>query len=260
MPHLLNVWPRVSQLLREADRILLLLDYDGTLTPIVDRPGQAELPSECRESLLELLSQEKYIIGIISARSLEDISSRVGIDGIIYGGNHGLEIRGPGLEFIHPEARQLTETVNQAYEKLHQGVAGIAGVLIEHKGLTLTVHYRLTAEGLVRQVKESVATVLSGLVESGSIIISPGKKALEIRPYVEWDKGKAISMLKKAFPQASLAMFFGDDLPDEPGFAAVQDSGGLGIFVGRAREPTAAIYQVDSPREVTETLRLMAQV
>ena len=247
MPHLLNVWPSVSQLLRDAGRVLLLLDYDGTLTPIVNQPDMAVLPTDTRKSLLDLSHREKYIIGIISARSLEDIINRVGIDELIYGGNHGLELRGPGLNFVHPEAAQLTGSVNQAYERLQQGVADMAGVLIEHKGLTLTVHYRSTSEGFVHEVKESVEAVVGPFVESGALIIAPGKKALEIRPDVAWDKGKAISRLQETFPQASLTVFFGDDLADEAGFTAAQDSGGLGIFVGPAREPTVALYQVTLP-------------
>ena len=238
----------------------MLLDYDGTLTPIVNQPDMAVLPTDTRKSLLELRHREKYIIGIISARSLEDIINRVGIDDLMYGGNHGLEMRGPGLNFVHPEATQLTGSVNEAYERLQQGVADMAGVLIEHKGLTLTVHYRSTPDGLVHEVKESVAAVVGPFIESGSLIIAPGKKALEIRPDVAWDKGKAISRLQEAFPEAPLTVFFGDDLADEAGFTAVQDSGGLGIFVGPAREPTVALYQVDSPREVAQTLSLMAQV
>ena len=260
MPHLLNVWPSVSRLLRNAGKVLVLLDYDGTLTPIVNQPDMAVLPTDTKQSLLELRHREKYIIGILTARGLEDIINLVGIDELMYLGNHGLEMRGPGLNFIHPEATQLTGSVNQAYERLAQGVAHMAGVLIEHKGLSLTVHYRATPEELVHEVKEAVEADVGPFVESGMLIISPSKKALEIRPDVSWDKGKAISTLQDTFPQASLTVFFGDDLPDEPGFTIVQASGGLGIFVGPAREPTVALYQVDSPREVAETLRLMAQI
>lgn len=260
MPHLLNVWPSVSRLLRNADSVLLLLDYDGTLTPIVKQPDLAVLPADTRKSLLELLRQEKYIVGIISARSLEDIVSKVGIDELIYAGNHGLEMRGPGLSFVHPEATQLAGNVNRAYARLQQGVGEMAGVLIEHKGLTLTVHYRSTPEWLVHEVKQSVEAAVGPFVESGALMIAPGKKALEIRPDVSWDKGKAVSRLQEVFPQASLTLFFGDDLPDEAGFTAAQNSGGLGVFVGPAREPTVALYQVDSPREVEATLRLMAQL
>ena len=260
MPHLLNVWPSVSQLLRDAHRVLLLLDYDGTLAPIVPRPDLAELPTETRESLLELRHREKYIVGIVTARSLADISARVGIEELIYAGNHGLEIRGPDLYFMHPQATQIADTASQVYESLQQVLAGLAGVLIEHKGFTLTVHYRQTPQELVPKVKESVASILGPFLESGLLTISPSKKAMEIRPDVSWDKGTAIYNLQKGFTQASVTVYFGDDFSDEAGFATVQDSGGLAVFVGPSREPTVALYRVDSPNEVAEVLRLMANL
>jgi trehalose-phosphatase len=83
---------------------------------------------------------------------------------------------------------------------------------------------------------------------------------VEVRPAVPWHKGKAISKLQSAYPQATLPVFFGDDLTDEDGFAAVQDVAGMAVFVGPARTPTCALYRVDSPQEVTETLRLIEQL
>ena len=72
-----------------------------------------------------------------------------------------------------------------------------------------------------------------------------------------WDKGKAIEKLMEIYLDADLTVFFGDDLTDEAGFGVVQDAGGLGVFVGEARQPTRALYRVDSPAEVRETLRLL---
>jgi trehalose 6-phosphate phosphatase len=76
---------------------------------------------------------------------------------------------------------------------------------------------------------------------------------------VPWDKGKAIARLRETFPQATLTMFFGDDLTDEDGFNVVQEAGGIAVFVGPARQPTRALYRVDSPQEVAQTLLLMYQ-
>ena len=260
MPHLLNVWPSICQRLRDAVQVLLMLDYDGTLTPIVDRPQLALMPSETKESLIRLGSTGKYVIAVISARALEDVSAKVGIEGLIYAGNHGLEMRGPGLDFVHLEAEQLKEAVDQAYQRLQRGLAHLAGAFTEHKGLSLTVHYRMTPDGDIRQVKEAVKAATAPLVESGSLIVSPGKKALEVRPRVDWHKGRAISRLQATYPDAALALFFGDDLGDEDGFAEVQSAGGIGVYVGSAREPTRAEYRVDSPREVGEILRLMTEL
>ncbi len=259
MPHLLNVWPSVSQRLRASPLVLLLFDYDGTLTPIVDRPELALLPPAVKKSLVQVSRKDKYVVGIISARSLEDVASKVSIDGLLYAGNHGLEMRGPGLDFVHPEAERSAATIGQAYHQLQGGLAHLAGVFTEHKGLSLTVHYRL-AQATAAEVKGIVEEAISGLIKTEALVVSPGKMAFEIRPHLDWDKGKAISRIISAYPQATLSLFFGDDRPDEAGFAAVQDAGGIGVFVGPAREPTAATYRVDSPHEVSQVLGLMAQI
>ena len=260
MPHLLYVWPSVSHRLRDASLVLLLFDYDGTLTPIVPQPDSATLPTETRELLLDLSRREKYILGVISGRSLGDVSARVGIEGLIYAGNHGLEIRGPGLDFLHQEAARVEAVQGRAYERLRDRLAGLPGVIIEHKGLTLSVHYRLTPDEAVGQVKAVFTATVSPFLEAGDLEIAQGKKVLEVRPNVSWDKGKAIAKLQDTFPQASLSVFFGDDLTDEDGFDVVQQSEGLAVFVGPALQPTKALYRLDSPEEVTHTLRLLAQL
>jgi trehalose 6-phosphate phosphatase len=260
MPHLLNVWPTVSKALRDAPCLLLLFDYDGTLTPIAVRPDLAVLPSETRDSLTSLSSDGRYILGVISGRSLADVRERVGMPDIIYAGNHGLEIEGPGIRFLHPQAEELKTVIGEVHEQLRHLIADYPGVVIEHKGLTLSVHYRLTPENLAGQVNSAFHAIVSSFQESTPIKITRGKKVLEVRPDVPWDKGKAIARLREIFPQATLTMFFGDDLTDEDGFNVVQEAGGIAVFVGPARQPTRALHRVDSPQEVAQTLRLMAQL
>ena len=84
MPHLLNIWPSVSKQIKESSKVLLLSDYDGTLTPIVDRPDLAVLASETRDVLLSLSRQEKYLLGIVSGRGLADVSAKVDVPGLIF--------------------------------------------------------------------------------------------------------------------------------------------------------------------------------
>ena len=101
MAHLLNVWPSVSARLLREERVLLLFDYDGTLTPIVARPEDALMPPDVRRSLAGLIGHPRYIVGIVSGRSLDDLAALAAVPGIIHAGNHGMEIRGPELEFTH---------------------------------------------------------------------------------------------------------------------------------------------------------------
>ena len=260
MPHLLNVWPSIGRRLGNASQVLLMLDYDGTLAPIAARPELAAIPPETRESMVRLSGDGRHVIAVISARALEDVSARVDVEGVIYAGNHGLEMRGPGLDFVHAEARQRKDAVDEAYRGLEQGLAHLQGAFAEHKGLSLTVHYRLTPEEQVGPVKAAVEEATAHLVAARSLMVSPGKKALEVRPRVDWDKGRAVSLIQAGHPQAAQAMYFGDDVGDEAGFLAVQSAGGMGVYVGPARDATAAEYRVDSPHEVGEVLRLMGRI
>jgi trehalose-phosphatase len=182
------------------------------------------------------------------------------VPGINYAGNHGLEIEGPNIAFLHPQAESLRTVIDQVYQQLYRQIADYTGVIIQHKGLTLSVHYRLTPDDLVGQVDSEFRAVLSSFQKSPPIKITEGKKVLEVRPDVPWDKGKAIAKLQEIYPQATLTIFFGDDLTDEDGFNVVQEAGGLAVFVGPARQPTRALHRVDSPQEVSETLRLMAHL
>lgn len=259
MAHLLNIWPSVSVRLRKANRVLLLFDYDGTLTPIVRRPEDALLPGETRRRLTALAARPRCIAGIVSGRSIADLQIRAGIPGLIYAGNHGMEIQGPGVNFIHPDAAAAGETLDRARSVLAEALAHITGVIVEHKGLTLTVHFRATPEPLAGGVDAMVAEATKTFVEGGQLRLTRGKMVVEVRPAIPWDKGKAIEKIREAFDDHPLPVYFGDDRTDEDGFKAVQDMGGLAVFVGDHRQGTVALHQLDSPSEVSEVMRLLLE-
>lgn len=265
MAHLLNIWPSVSARLRRSGRVLLLFDYDGTLTPIVARPEDALLPNDVRRHLEALAAHPRYVTGIVSGRSLEDLAALAGIPGLIHAGNHGMEIRGPGLEFTHPGAVAARDTLDQVRASLADALAHIPGVIVEHKGLTLTVHYRATPEPLADGVDSVVAGVTASYVRQGELRLTRGKMVVEVRPAIPWDKGKAIEKIRahchseRSEESEPFPVYFGDDRTDEDGFRVVQGMGGLAVFVGQSREGTVALHQLDSPAEVAETLRLLVE-
>lgn len=290
MPHLLSVWPSVIERFRRARRILLLFDYDGTLTPIVPRPEQAYLSPNTRQLLNDLKSNTRIVLGVISGRNLGDVRERVGVKDIIYAGNHGLEMEGLGEPFVHPEAVSQREALAVIGQRISQELDQYPGVIIENKGLTLSVHYRLTPEGLIGQVETVFNRMVAPGVGDNVIRITRGKKVFEVRPNVDWGKGEAIARImefqsdSKLAPETlapetlapgtlapgtladsiptdgTLSTYFGDDLTDEAGFSVVQDADGIAVFVGLARQPTQAGYRLDSPAEVAETLRLLGQL
>ena len=260
MPHLLNVWPRVSSQIGDAPHVLLLSDYDGTLAPIAPTPERATLPPATRNALVNLQALDRFTLGIVSGRALSDVRKMVGIEGLIYAGNHGLEVEGPDLEWVHPKAAEMQPTLARIFAELERRLSPITGTLVEGKGLTLSVHYRLTPAELVSRVQSEFSEAVDGYSPGGEVRVTRGKELLEVRPNLDWHKGRAIAMIAQGCPPGTLAIYLGDDLTDEDGFAAVHELNGMSVFVGAARQPTRAQYRVDSPAEVAETLKLMARL
>lgn len=264
MDHLLAVWPDVARRLRSAEHVLLLSDYDGTLTPIVERPELAELPPQTREVLERLVRRHNLTVGIISGRALGDLKARLGLEGIVYAGNHGLEMEGPGLWFVNPLAEEIRPLLRLLHLALLQALSALRGVLVEDKGLTLSVHYRQVDSGRVAEVKSALESVVSPSRAGDRVRVMSGKKVYEVRPAVDWDKGKAIELLLGKYSRGRrtrpLLLYLGDDLTDEDGFRAVNRHDGISVFVGKEEIASAARYCLRSSQEVHELLGLLLEL
>lgn len=262
MQYLFDVWNKVAQRLKLANHVLLLSDFDGTLLPIVDRPEMAALSPEAAKLIRTLAKNRHYTVGIISGRALTDLKSRIGVEGIIYAGNHGLEIEGFGSNFLEPiaeEMRPFFQILNQA---LAATFRGSKGVFVENKGLTLSVHYRSVDDTEETRVKDAFDRVTNPLNVTGRIKVTHGKKVYEIRPPVDWDKGRAISWLIARCREArgkggALPVYLGDDLTDEDGFKVIEKNSGISVFVGEQSFPSVARYFLKSPDEVIDLLRML---
>ncbi|OGO01215.1 MAG: trehalose-phosphatase [Chloroflexi bacterium RBG_13_53_26] len=259
MEHLLVDWQQVAARVTSARHILIVSDFDGTLVPIAGRPGEAILPERTKELLQALAKKPNIVIGIVSGRALDDLRNKVGIEGITYAGNHGLEIEGPEVVFVNPLAEQTRFTMQRLYRVLSRALSGIGGVVIEDKRLTLSVHYRLVDEEKAGLVENLFSQIVDKMQAAGRIRTTYGKKVLEVRPAVDWDKGKAISLILDSQVNVSgeggfLPIFMGDDVTDEDGFAAIEDRGGISVFVGNEKDNSAAQYFVESPAEVQQLL------
>jgi trehalose 6-phosphate phosphatase len=242
--------------LRAALAVLLCFDFDGTLAPIVDSPDLAELPAPVRRLLLQLARRENVTLAIISGRSLDDLRQRVGVADWIYAGNHGLEISGPGLTFVEPSAAACQETLHQLANNLGSRLQSVSGVLVEDKGLTVSVHYRQVAAEDGEEVRRQVHAALSST--SHPFVLNTGHMVYEIRPRVYWNKGDAIHWIAEQRGMThSLPVYMGDDATDEDAFAALTD--GITIKVGNNAE-TAARYHVDNQTEVQEFLAWLSRL
>ena len=244
---------------------MLFLDYDGTLTPIVARPEMAVLSSQARDTLKQISHHSLFKLAIISGRSLSEIKALVGLENIAYAGNHGLEIECPPCycrerspettTFIHPIAKEFKPALKGVEQRLRVRLADINGVIIENKGLTLSVHYRLVKGTEMERVRELFLKAIEYEDARGKLQVSEGKKVLEMRPSVEWNKGKAIEQLLEIYgTPGSLPIFAGDDVTDEDGFRVLQRVGGISIFVGEDKASSAADYYLDSPEQLCHWL------
>lgn len=253
---------RIEVLLRHKF-ILLLLDYDGSLTPIVKKPQDAVISKGIKGLLQRIADNPDCALGIISGRSLQDIKKTVGIKDIIYAGNHGLEIEGPKIKFEVRVPSGSKSVMRNIAQGLRKSLARIKGAFIEDKGLTLSIHYRLVSKDGMPAFKRFFSEVTNPYAVRSKIKINPGKKVYEIKPPVKWDKGKVVLWLMKRQRSASggkkvLPVYIGDDLTDEDAFKALKNKG-LTVFVGRPRSSSAGYY-LKNTGEVIKFLRLISEV
>jgi len=250
----------VRRQLRERP-LALLLDFDGTLAPPVEDPGQARIPRYAKSALEGLVKASGVVIAIVSGRALDDVRRRVGIDAIVYAGNHGLEIAGPGWTWAIEEARQARDIVTACCQRLRIRLRRVPGVVIEEKGLTASIHYRQTPPPLVEEVAAATFEEATQ-APSGRLVVREGKQALELRPDVPHDKGTAARWILRrlygeAWERRIGVVYIGDDHSDEDAFRALAD-GAVTVRVGFGRYPTAAHYSVRDVDEVYEFLQWVA--
>src|SRR5579862_2900204 len=134
---LFDVFQEVEPRILETPHLLLCLDYDGTLTHFTATPLGAHLSAQMERVLLSLADFDHVTLAIVSGRERTDLQGRVGIPGLIYAGNHGLEISGPGFMFVEPTAAAQVEALQDLANQLTAKVATIPGAVVEYKGLTI---------------------------------------------------------------------------------------------------------------------------
>jgi trehalose-phosphatase len=248
-----DIWSELAGIrtkISAARRLFLFLDFDGTLAPIVSVPCLAVLPEELRQLLRKMSQTASIVPVIISGRAIDDLQERVGLP-LVYAGDHGLEIRGMGLEYSVPEARVRRYRLLSICNHLRTVFEKFEGVLVECKRFTASVH--------VRQVEPSRLPTVKKLIEQnvdneGDFSISLGKKVYEIRPSIPWNKGSAARWILEQFGgYESTAISMGDDATDEDLFELLPN--GISVRVGRVNQ-TNANYVI----EQSEVRRFLAIV
>jgi alpha,alpha-trehalase len=257
VPSALDRLEEIAARLR-GKRAAVFLDYDGTLTPIVERPDLAVLAESMRRAVRELA--RLCTVAVVSGRDRRDVERLVGLDALVYAGSHGFDIAGPnGVEMQHEEGARHAPELGAAEGELRQRLGTVTGVLIEPKAFALAVHYRLVAPGDVARVRDAVLAVAA---RHPRLRITEGKMVYELRPRLAWDKGQAVLWLLDALHLGErdiVPLYLGDDVTDEDAFAVLEDRG-IGILVGDPPPGgSRARYRLQDPDQVAVFLeRLIA--
>jgi len=220
-------------------QLCIFLDYDGTLTPLCRRPRDARLSRGMRRALRALARRSDTDVSIVSGRSLADVRRMVGDASLTYAGNHGLEVEGPGIPaFRHEDLVHYAARADALAREL--GRIESEGAWTEAKGPTLTFHFREVPEnkraGLVQKAR--------GIMTSHGYQAREAHAALEARPPIGWDKGRAVlHVLRERYgpdwPERVRVVYVGDDQTDEDAFRFLAGLA-LTFRVGSADAPTSA--------------------
>lgn len=259
MEYLLEKWESIEQRLHHKS-ICLFLDFDGTLSPISATPSEALLPETTKRKLECLAKSKRCQIAIISGRQMSDLKKQVGIEGIGYSGNHGLELETANGSYKKSLPPTYSNDILALKEQLKAALLPFQGVAIEDKALSLSIHYRLLPNEQFKAFQTVFNETVSPYLQTPHIAITPGKMVFEIRPNIPWNKGSATLRYLKEYGFAAtthLPFYFGDDTSDEDAFKVLAQLG-IAVKVGEATDSHAQYY-VKDPQEVVQCLDLLIE-
>jgi trehalose 6-phosphate phosphatase len=241
MTYCLSALPEVDRRLEDARRVLIATDFDGTLCPIAQTPSEVHLAPATIEILRHAVGCQRLTLAVISGRALQDVRCRLPLD-VLFAGNHGLEIAGGGLSFVHDGARQLRSSLSNACKALTAVLSQWPSAWIEDKGLSATLHFRKVDHRHHNSLLFAARRAVGAL---GRVLaLRVGRLALEIRPKVRWDKGSALQYIHEKAGPFDACICLGDDRTDESMFRA--NSSQLNIRVGGLTATAATHYLLDS--------------
>ncbi|KAE8656290.1 putative trehalose-phosphate phosphatase I [Hibiscus syriacus] len=207
-------------------QIVMFLDYDGTLSPIVEDPDRAFMPKEMRATVRDVARY--FPTAIVTGRCRDKVYSFVKLAGLYYAGSHGMDIKGPSKSckykkgnqgVLFQAASEFLPMIEEVYRALVEKTKSIAGTRVENNKFCVSVHFRCVDEKSWVALAEQVRSVLS---EYPKLKLTQGRKVLEIRPTIKWDKGRALEFLLEALGYADsndvLPVYIGDDRSDEDAF------------------------------------------
>ncbi|KAG6488154.1 hypothetical protein ZIOFF_056913 [Zingiber officinale] len=242
-------------------QIVMFLDYDGTLSPIVDDPDSAFMTNAMRKAVRE--AARNFPTAIVSGRRLDKVINFVQLAELYYAGSHGMDIKGPEKSrhakskdakgVLFQPASEFLPMIDTVYRTLLDRTKSTPGAKVENNKFCASVHFRCVDEKNWGTLFEQVKSVLKGYPK---LRLTQGRKVLEIRPTIKWDKGKALEFLLESLGFANcrnvMPIYIGDDRTDEDAFKVLEESGqGIGILVSKFPKETNATYYLQEPSEAS---------
>ncbi|KAF3448381.1 hypothetical protein FNV43_RR09094 [Rhamnella rubrinervis] len=260
-------------------KIAIFLDYDGTLSPIVDDPDRALMSNAMRRAVRNVA--EYFPTAIISGRSRDKVFELIGLTELYYAGSHGMDIMGPASTAVssdHPDsvkstvqqgkevnlfqpAKEFLPMIDEVFRTLVENTREIKGAKVENHKFCASVHYRNVDEKNWPVIAQCVHDILK---DYPRLRLTHGRKVLEIRPVINWNKGKAVEFLLESLGLSSrddvLPIYIGDDKTDEDAFKVLKEGNqGYGILVSSVPKETNAFYSLRDPSEVMQFLKSLVR-
>ena len=257
LPNALTSWSRLGKWLRLPRKLLLLLDFDGTLADIAPTTEQARLRPRVLALLRELAGLPRLHLGFVSGRALGTLKKKVPVRNSVFIGSHGLELQtAEGRESAVSPA--MRKTIARAKRRVRSRLGREPGAHLEYKPFSVAVHYRRATPAQTRIIRAKMFEL--GKQYSPKMLVQGGKRTLELLPALPLSKGTGVRrLLGDSSFKGSYPLYLGDDVSDETVFRTLGKKG-LTIFVGPARNRSAARYQLASPREVEKFLRKLKEL
>ncbi|XP_074341226.1 putative trehalose-phosphate phosphatase F isoform X2 [Apium graveolens] len=285
-PSALSSFEKIIEYARNK-KIVIFLDYDGTLSPIVDDPDRAFMSADMRYAVKSLAKH--FPTAIISGRRRDMVSELVGLTELYYAGSHGLDIKFPvrdtataSIDHINPvkfadqqdkevnlfqPAREFLPMIDEVFRTLVKITSDITGAIVENHKFCASVHYRNVDEKSWETVAQRVHDVLK---DYPRLRLTHGRKVLEVRPVIDWNKGKAVEFLLESMNLGNsedvLPIYIGDDMTDEDAFRVCgsfvvlrQGNRGYGVLVSSTPKESNAFFSLKDPEEVKKFLKSLVR-
>jgi len=277
-PSALNSFDHIINRAKDK-KVVLFLDYDGTLSPIVDDPDRAFMSADMHSTVKGVA--EYFPTAIISGRSRDKVRELVGLAELYYAGSHGMDImfpvqetssidcssyirstdtQGKDVNLFQP-ASEFIPMIDEVFKTLVDVTKDIPGAKVEDHKFCTSVHYRNVDENSWLMVAQRVHDVLK---DYPRLRLTHGRKVLEVRPVIDWDKGRAVEFLLESLGFSNsddvLPIYIGDDRTDEDAFKVLREGNrGYGILVSSIPKESKAFLSLRDTFEVSEFLKSLVK-